>query len=100
MHLSYYDPYDYHSFAEASRQILSLEPDGVMFAPTVPQYTKPFTDELTQHNIPYIYIDHITTFLLLPSSVRTHAKADIFAARMMMLLARDEKGNRYFPQNT
>ena len=57
VHLSYYDPYDYHSFAEASGQILSLEPDGVMFAPTVPQYTKPFTDELTQHNIPYIYID-------------------------------------------
>ena len=57
VHLSYYDPYDYHSFAEASGQILALEPDGVMFAPTVPQYTKPFTDELTQHNIPYIYID-------------------------------------------
>ncbi len=55
--LSYYDPYDYHSFAEASGQILALEPDGVMFAPTVPQYTKPFTDELTLHNIPYIYID-------------------------------------------
>ena len=33
VHLSYYDPYDYHSFAEASGQILSLEPDGVMFAP-------------------------------------------------------------------
>ena len=27
VHLSYYDPYDYHSFAEASRQILSLEMD-------------------------------------------------------------------------
>ena len=68
VHLSYYDPYDYHSFAEASGQILSLEPDGVMFAPTVPQYTKPFTDELTQHNIPYIYIAVSYTHLTLPTN--------------------------------
>ena len=54
--LSYYDPYDYHSFVEASQKILELEPDGVMFAPTAPQYTKSFTDGLTQRNIPYIYI--------------------------------------------
>lgn len=53
--LSYYDPYNYDSFAEASDKILGMEPDGVMFAPTVPQHTKPFTDVLTERNIPYIY---------------------------------------------
>lgn len=92
VHLSYYDPYDYHSFAEASGQILSLEPDGVMFAPTVPQYTKPFTDELTQHNIPYIYIDsNIKEVPPLAFFGQNSRQSGYFAARMMMLLAREEK---------
>ena len=92
VHLSYYDPYDYHSFAEASGQILALEPDGVMFAPTVPQYTKPFTDELTQHNIPYIYIDsNIKDVPPLAFFGQNSRQSGYFAARMLMLLARDEK---------
>lgn len=91
VHLSYYDPYDYHSFAEASRQILSLEPDGVMFAPTVPQYTKPFTDELTQHNIPYIYIDsNIKEEPALSFYGQNSHQSGYFAARMLMLLAGED----------
>ena len=90
VHLSYYDPYDYHSFAEASGQILALEPDGVMFAPTVPQYTKPFTDELTQHNIPYIYIDsNIKEAPALSFFGQNSHQSGYFAARMLMLLAGD-----------
>ena len=46
--INYYDPYDYHSFENASEAILALQPDGVMVAPTAPQYTKGFTD---QHGI-------------------------------------------------
>ncbi len=101
VHLSYYDPYDYHSFAEASGQILALEPDGVMFAPTVPQYTKPFTDELTQHNIPYIYIDsNIKESPPSPSTGRTRTRADILPPCMLMLLAgRKRAGNRHLPQD-
>ena len=88
VHLSYYDPYDYHSFAEASGQILALEPDGVMFAPTVPQYTKPFTDELPQHNIPYIYIDsNIKEAPALSFYGQNSHQSGYFAARMLMLLA-------------
>ena len=91
VHLSYYDPYDYHSFAEASGQILSLEPDGVMFAPTVPQYTKPFTDELTQHNIPYIYIDsNIKEEPALSFYGQNSHQSGYFAARMLMLLAGED----------
>lgn len=91
VHLSYYDPYDYHSFAEASGQILALEPDGVMFAPTVPQYTKPFTDELTQHNIPYIYIDsNIKEEPALSFYEQNSHQSGYFAARMLMLLAGED----------
>ena len=53
--INYYDPYDYHSFVDASEAILTLQPDGVMVAPTAPQYTKGFTDRLQALDIPYIY---------------------------------------------
>ena len=53
--INYYDPYDYHSFVNASEAILALQPDGVMMAPTAPQYTKGFTDRLQASDIPYIY---------------------------------------------
>ena len=49
-----------------------------MVAPTAPQYTKGFTDQLQALDIPYIYIDsNIKDVPPSPSSVRTHAKADI-----------------------
>ncbi len=86
--LSYYDPYDYHSFAEASDEILESKPDGVMFAPTVPKYTKPFTDELKVHNIPYIYIDsNIKEEPGLSFFGQNSRRSGYFAARMLMLLA-------------
>ena len=88
VHLSYYDPYDYHSFVEASGQILAMEPDGVLFAPTVPQYTKPFTDGLTQHHTPYIYIDsNIKEEPALAFYGQNSRQSGYFAARMLMLLA-------------
>ena len=52
--INYYDPYDYHSFVDASETIMTLQPDGVMVAPTAPQYTKGFTDRLHTLDIPYI----------------------------------------------
>ncbi len=76
--INYYDPYDYHSFVNASEAILALQPDGVMVAPTAPQYTKGFTDQLQALDIPYIYIDsNIKEVPPSPSLVRTHVKADI-----------------------
>ena len=53
--LRYYDPYDYRSFAREAHSIVEMPPDGVLFAPTAPQYTTPFTDELEKLDIPYIY---------------------------------------------
>ena len=62
-----------------------------MFAPTVPQYTKPFTDELTQHNIPYIYIDsNIKEEPALSFYGQNSHQSGYFAARMLMLLAGED----------
>lgn len=90
--LSYYDPYDYHSFAEASQNILQSEIDGVMFAPTTPQFTLPFTKELTIRSIPYIYIDsNIKDQPALSFFGQNSHQSGYFAAQMLVLLAGKEK---------
>lgn len=86
--ISYYDPYNYHSFIEASHKILEEKPDGVMFAPTVPQHTRPFTNGLTEQNTPYIYIDSdIKEEPALSFFGQNSRQSGYFAARMLMLLA-------------
>ena len=90
--LRYYDPYDYRSFAREARSIVEMTPDGVLFAPTAPQYTTPFTDELEKLDIPYIYIDsNIKEVPPLAFFGQNSRQSGYFAARMMMLLAREEK---------
>lgn len=89
--LSYYDPYDYHSFDRAARSIVEQEPDGVLFAPTAPQYTAPFTGELEKLNIPYIYIDsNIKEAPALSFFGQNSHQSGYFAARMLMLLAGED----------
>ncbi len=88
--ISYYDPYDYHSFGDASNAIIAEEPDGVMMAPTAPQYTKGFTDQLRELAIPYIYIDsNIKDVPPLAFYGQNSRQSGYFAARMLMLLAGD-----------
>ena len=92
VNLSYYDPFDYHSFGDVARNILEQEPDGIMFAPTVPQYTKPFTEELNKRSIPYIYIDsNLKDQPALSFFGQNSHQSGYFAARMMMLLAGGER---------
>lgn len=89
---TYYDPYDYQSFVEASCAIIEGHPDGVMVAPTVPQHTKGLTDRLTELNIPFIYIDsNIKDVPPLAFFGQNSRQSGYFAARMLMLLAGDEK---------
>ena len=89
--INYYDPYDYHSFVNASEAILALQPDGVMVAPTAPQYTKGFTDQLQALDIPYIYIDsNIKEEPALSFYGQNSHQSGYFAARMLMLLAGED----------
>lgn len=86
--LSYYDPYDYRSFGSASAEVLKHEPDGVMFAPTTPVYTLPFTTELNARQIPYIYIDSfIKEAPALSFYGQNSEQSGYFAASMLSLLA-------------
>lgn len=89
--LSFYDPYDYHSFTDAANRILEQDPDGVLFAPTRPEFTGPFVAQLNQRNIPYIYIDsNVKEYPALAFYGQNSYQSGIFAARMMMMAAGKE----------
>lgn len=85
--ITYYDPYDYNSFAATSRSILEESPDGVLLAPTIAKYTRVFTDELKAKDIPYIYIDSNLKDIPALAFFGQHSeRSGYFAARMLMLL--------------
>ena len=83
---TYYDPYDYQSFVNASDAIIAQHPDGVMVAPTVREYTRIFTGQLAELDIPYIYIDsNIKDIPPLAFFGQNSRQSGYFAARMLML---------------
>lgn len=55
----YYNQYNHSSYAEKSRQILELQPDGVVIVPTFSDEAHALIAELKAKNIPYSFIDSL-----------------------------------------
>lgn len=90
MKLYFYDRYDYTSFISAGNEIMAEQPDGVLISPTVPEFTRRFTDQLMRDSIPYIFIDsNIPELLPLAFYGQNSERSGYFAAKMMMLLGRN-----------
>lgn len=88
MKLYYYDPYDYTSFISAGKEIIAETPDGVLIAPTVVEFTRKFTDQLSGFSIPYIFIDsNIPDLHPLAFYGQNSERSGYFAAKMLMLMA-------------
>lgn len=98
--LSYYDPYDYTSFISAGDQILTTEPDGIIFAPTTPAYTTPFTTKIKEQGIPFVYLDsNIPSIPPLAFYGQNSWHSGYFSARILMMIASNPKKNCYLPKN-
>lgn len=83
----YYDPYDYNSFLSMSQEIASMDPDGVIVAPTIAQHTQKLADTLKSKDIPYIYIDsNLRDIPALSFFGQNSEQSGYFAGRMLMLL--------------
>lgn len=90
--LSYYDPYDYHSFVEEGNKILNTQPDGLLLAPTIAEYTTILTRSLEERDIPYIYrLKCKGSSPPLAFFGQYSHQSGYFAARMMMLLTGEQK---------
>lgn len=85
--IAHYDPFNYASFVHESQSLLGKELDGVLLAPTLPSYTKPFTDKLKEQATPYIYIDsNIAEEPALAFYGQNSVQSGYFAASILMML--------------
>lgn len=83
----YYDQYVYSSFTESGEQALSMNPDGVILAPTISETTTLFVNELEKTSIPYIFIDsNIPSLNPLAFYGQKSDQSGYFAGRMIMML--------------
>lgn len=55
----YFDQYDVNSFVEVSTKILENDIDAVFLAPIFKEESIAFTDELTNRNVPFSFIDSL-----------------------------------------
>lgn len=88
----YYDPYYPATFAECSKAVIELNPDGVVLSPCTPEKTFSLTRELKQKGIPFVFVDSNMPDLEPLAFYGQHSvQSGYFAGSMLMLLAHDEQ---------
>lgn len=87
----HYRRFDNKSFQEAAQSCLDANPEGVILVPTELNITKQFTDQLHERNIPFILLDsYMPDLKPLSFYGQDSFQSGYFAAKMLMLIARDE----------
>lgn len=90
--MSYYRRFHDETFNTECDKILSAKPDGVVIVPADLQTTKCFTDKLHENNIPFVLLDSFMPDLRpLAFFGQDSFSSGYYAARMLMLLAPNEK---------
>ena len=90
--IKYYKRNDDASFTQQYTSILAENPDGVVIVPTKFETTKVFTDILHKENIPFILLDsYLPDLKPLAFYGQDSFASGYFAAKMLMLLASQEK---------
>ena len=87
----YYVRNDVESFREQYEKILESNPDGVAIVPSKLEYTRVFTDELHERNIPFVLLDsYLPDLRPLAFYGQDSFASGYFAAKMLMLIASKE----------
>lgn len=90
--IKYYNRLHSKSFVETYEESLAENPDGVILVPYTMELTKNYTDELHKHNIPFILLDsYMPDLQPLSFYGQDSIQSGRFAARMLMLIAKEEK---------
>lgn len=86
--VTYYDQFQEASFVEAAEEALSTQPDGMVIVPQEYEVTKAFCQQLSNRNIPFIFLDsNLSDIDALSFYGQEPIKSGQFAARMFMLQA-------------
>jgi LacI family transcriptional regulator len=87
----YYVRNDVKSFKEQYEKILESNPDGIVIVPSKLDYTRVFTDELHERNIPFVLLDsYLPDLRPLAFYGQDSFASGYFAAKMLMLIASKE----------
>ena len=91
-HILYYNRFSTDTFAKAMNECLKQEPDGVIVVPSTLETTRRFTDIMHQKQIPFILLDsYMPDLKPLSFYGQDSFSSGYFAARMLMMLAPQEK---------
>lgn len=90
--MMYYRRFRPETFDEVTSECLKLNPDGVIIVPSKLDVTRKFTDKLHATGIPFVMLDsYMPDLRPLAFYGQDSFCSGYFAARMLMLLAKDEK---------
>lgn len=88
----FYERSDEKSFSQAFDSVINNGPNGVIVVPSDLKTTKRYTDILHERDIPFVLLDsYMPTLRPLCFIGQDSIKSGYFAARMLMLIANNEK---------
>lgn len=90
--LSHYERFNEEDFLKTTQECLSTHPDGVVIVPASLELTRQFTDEMHAQGIPFVMLDsYMPDLKPLAFFGQDSFASGYFAARMLMLVAYNEK---------
>ena len=95
----YYERFNVKSFRETFKKCLAENPDGVVVVPAELDVTREFTDKLHESGTPFILLDsYMPDLNPLSFFGQDSFQSGFFAAKMLMLVAHDEKEIMFMKQ--
>lgn len=89
---NHYARFDENSFSSVFSQVIESDPSGVIVIPSELETTKKYTDLLHQRDIPFVLLDsYMPDLEPLSFYGQDSFRSGYFAARMLMLIAKEEK---------
>ena len=90
--IMYYKRFENETFVKTFEDCLDQNPDGVIVVPAELELTRTFTDKLHERNIPFILLDsYMPDLRPLSFYGQDSFQSGYFAAKMLMLIAANEK---------
>ncbi len=92
LEIRFYERSSEESFRERGIEIINAAPEGVVVVPSSLDVTREFTDQLHEHNIPFILLDsYMPDLKPLSFFGQDSFCSGYFAAKMLMMIAAKEK---------
>ncbi len=90
--INYYDRFNDKEFTEVANKCIAQSPNGIVLVPVELEVTREITDKLHNLSIPFVLLDsYMPDLKPLAFFGQDSFSSGFFAAKMLMLIARDEK---------